>query len=175
MPGIILPKTYVKDLDSPLIFLAGPIRSAPDWQNKAIGIILSNDPDVVIASPRRELKDEFLDQQLKGDDSYFHRQRAWERHYLDIASKTGAILFWLPGEEEHNCRKVYGAMTRFESGLVLGWYKYDKSISFCVGTDGEFSEFDTMLYDFSSDAPNVEIKRTLEETCLEAIRLANKL
>lgn len=172
MSKLIIPKTYVQELEAPLIFLAGPIISAPNWQDEAIDLLFSQEPNLVIASPRRGVRDKIAKYIATGDETYFPRQRAWERHYLEIASKKGAILFWLPDEAEHNCKKVYGATTRFESGLILGWYRHDKSISFCVGTDGKFSEFDIMLYDFQIDAPDKEIKKDLEETCREAVRLA---
>ena len=81
-------------------------------------------------------------------------------------------MFWLPGEREHNCDKVYGAMTRVELGELITDYKYDKSTRFCVGTDGKFPEMHTIEYDLQIYAPNMKIFRTLEETCDEAIRIA---
>jgi hypothetical protein len=171
---LIIPKIYVKDINYPIIFLAGPIRSAPNWQDKAIKYIISKDPNIIIASPRRGIRDNISPYIITGDENYFPRQRAWERHYLDVATSNGAIMFWLPFEEEHNCNKVYGAMTRFELGLVLGWYKYNKEISFCIGTDNDFSEFDIMNYDLKLDAPLKEIQYSLEKTCDKAIELANQ-
>ncbi len=109
---------------------------------------------------------------MVGDDAYFPRQRAWERHYLDLASKQGAILFWLPGEEHHDCNKVYGAITRMELGQWMTSYKHDNSIRLCIGSDSKFPELHTVQYDLSLDAPDKDIKKTLEETCFEAIRLA---
>ncbi|MDP2906568.1 MAG: hypothetical protein Q8O03_01365 [Nanoarchaeota archaeon] len=174
MAGVIIPKTYIKVIEFPLIFLAGPIRGAPNWQDEAIKILLSQSPDLIITSPRRGIRDAISNYILQGDDNYFPRQRAWERHYLDIASKKGTILFWLPGEEQHNCEKVYGAITRLELGQWMTNYKHDKSVRFCVGSDGEFPELDTNKYDLSLDAPDKDIKKTLEETCYEAIKIASQ-
>lgn len=174
MAGVIIPKTYVKVIESPLIFLAGPIRGAPNWQDEAIKILLSQSPDLIITSPRRGIRDAISSYILQGDDNYFPRQRAWERHYLNIASKKGVILFWLPGEEQHNCEKVYGAITRLELGQWMTNYKHDKSVRFCIGSDGEFPELDTNKYDLSLDAPEKDIKKTLEETCYEAIKIAHQ-
>lgn len=44
---------------------------------------------------------------------------------------------------------------------------------FCVGSDGKFSELHTIEYDLKLDAPDKKIFKTLEETCIEALRLAN--
>ena len=171
MSKLIIPKTYIKDLDAPLIFLAGPIRSAPNWQDKAIKILFSQESNLIIASPRRGIRNGISEDIISGNENYFPRQRAWERYYLDLASRTGAILFWLPEEEKHNCNKVYGAMTRIELGQWMTNYRYDNSVHFCVGTDGKFPEMDTIEYDLSLDAPDKKIFNSLEETCAEALRL----
>lgn len=174
MGSIIIPKNYVKEISSPLIFLAGPIRGAPNWQDTAIDIIFSKNMDVTIASPRRGVKASLLLYLLNGDEIHFKRQRAWERHYLALASKTGTIMFWLPGEESHDCSKSYGAMTRLELGQWMIRYSQDKSVSLCIGSDGKFSELDTIKYDLSLDAPDKIIFGSLEETCSEALRLLRK-
>ena len=177
MGNIILPKTYVANLDAPLIFLAGPIRSAPNWQDEAIEIIFAHNPEVVVASPRRGVRENLEKYVLSGDANFFPRQRAWERHYLDVAGKPeseqgGAVLFWLPGEAEHNCQKVYGAMTRLELGQWMANYRHDPEVRFCVGSDGNFPDLHTIAYDLKLDAPDKDIKKTLEETCAEALRIA---
>jgi len=172
MASLIIPKTYVEQINKPVIFLAGPIKGASNWQDKAILYLISKDPDVILVSPRRGIRDEIAPYIIKGNETHFQRQRMWERYYLECASKKGAIMFWFPGEIEHDCNKSYGAMTRFESGMILGWYKYDKSIEFCLGSDGKFSELDTMLVDFKLDAPEKRVFPTLEQTCDEALRIA---
>jgi len=78
----------------------------------------------------------------------------------------------LPGEEEHNCKKVYGAMTRVELGQWMTNYRHNNSVRFCVGGDGKFPELHTVAYDLQVDAPDKIIFRLLEETCSEAVRLA---
>ncbi len=174
MGGVIIPKKYVATIEEPLIFLAGPCVGAPNWQDIAINTILSKNGNVTIASPRWGIRESISRYILPGNDAYFPRSRAWERHYLEMASKTGALLFWLPGETEHACEKVYGAMTRLELGQWMTRYRADNSVRICIGTDGKFSEFDTIKHDLSLDCPEITIKNTLEETCLEALRLASQ-
>ena len=173
MVKLIIPKTYVQEIREPLIFLAGPINGAPNWQDEAVELLFSQNPSLVIASPRREVRNEIEPYIATGDEDYFPRQRAWERHYLDISSKTGAILFWLPGEKKHDCQKVYGAMTRLELGQWMTRYSYDRSVRFCVGSDGYFPELHTIEYDLRLDAPDKEIRKTLAETCVEALQLVH--
>ena len=172
MRKLIIPKTYIRELDAPLIFLAGPIRSAPNWQDEAIEYLFSRKSNLIIVSPRRGVRDEIAEYIVTGNENYFPRQRTWERHYLEFASKKGAILFWLPGEEKHDCQKVYGAMTRIELGQWMTNYRHDNSVKFCVGSDGKFPEMNTIKYDLSLDAPDKKIFSSLEETCVEALKLA---
>ena len=174
MNKVIILKTYVRELTAPLIFLAGPIRCAPNWQDETIEFLFSQEPNLIIASPRRGVRDKIARYIASGDETYFPRQRAWERHYLDIASKTGSILFWLPGEAEHDCNKEYGAMTRVELGQWMTNYRHNKNVRFCIGSDGNFSELHTIEYDLKLDAPDKEISKTLKETCMEALRLARQ-
>src|SRR3989338_1010218 len=154
MGKVIIPKTYIADVRNPLIFLAGPIRGAPNWQDVAIKILFSRNPNLTITSPRRGVRNEIAPYILEGDENHFSRQREWERHYLDAASKKGVILFWLPGEEKHDCEKVHGAMTRLELGQWMTNYKHDNSTQFCIGSDQKFPEINTISYDLKLDAPD---------------------
>ena len=165
MGKVVVPNDYVEGFNETPIFLAGPIKGAPNWHDDAIKYLFSQKDDLIIFSPNTKLNEESSSYLFFGRKSYFPRQRAWERHYLELASKTGSVLFWLPGEEKHDCDQVYGAMTRLELGEFLGWYKFNKKVSFCVGTDGEFPEMKTLLFDLNLDSPNKTIFSTLEEAC----------
>jgi len=173
MGRVILPKSFV-EIEGPLIFLAGPIRGAPNWQDEAIDMLLSRYNSLSIASPRRGIRDEIAPYVVQNAENSFPRQRAWERHYLGYAAREGAILFWLPGEAEHNCKKVYGAMTRLELGQWMTQYRFNQSVRFCIGSDGAFPELKTIRYDLELDAPDKDIRESLEETCDEAVRLARQ-
>ena len=162
---IILPKTYIENINAPLIFLAGPIRDARDWQEQAINYILEKDKQVIIANPRWDTSCNIQYKAIEGRMGYFDRQRSWEKHYLNIASKTGAILFWL--------ENAPGFMTRLELGQAIGDYKHNKSTRFCVGGNENFSDIDTIRYDLQIDTGK-QIYPTLEETCDAAIKLANQ-
>lgn len=175
MGGVIIPKAYVRDINAPLIFLAGPIINAPNWQDKAIITILSQDPELIVVSPRRGVRESIEPYILRGDETFFPRQRAWERHYLKLASRKGTVMFWLPGEEISDSKHPYGATTRVELGQSMTEYRIDRSVSFCIGSDGDFPVLDVIKYDLSLDAPDKKIFESLEETCAEVIRLARRL
>lgn len=168
MGNLILPNIHIEKIELPLIFLAGPIRGAPNWQKSATEILFSRNLNLTIASPRKIEDSHYL---FLTSEKTFERKRAWERHYLDIASKKGSILFWLPGEEFHECEKSYGAMTRLELGEWIAHYTHDHSVRFCVGSDGNFSKLGVIRYELKEDT-NKKIANSLEETCNEAIAIA---
>jgi len=174
MAKVIIPKTYIKNINKPVIFLAGPVRSAPNWQDVAIQYLFSQNPNLIIVSPRRGIRKKIAPYIFKGNNTYFSRQREWERHYLDIASKKGCILFWLPEEQKHDCKKVYGAMTRIEIGQWITNYRYNPSVRFCIGSDNKFPEMHTITYDLTIDAPDKKIFPFLKKTCLEALKIASQ-
>lgn len=165
MAKLISPNESPMVIVPPLIFLAGPIRSAPKWHKEAIEYLVSKEENFTIASPHRPGGKIFPSKK-------FPRQREWERHYLKIAKKDGCVMFWLPGEEEHDCNKVYGAMSRFELGQMFTYFELDNSTNFCIGSDGKFPEIHTIEYDLTLNAPNKKIFSTLEKTCDEALRIA---
>ena len=172
MGQIITAKTYVENLEDPLIFLAGPIGSAPPWHEQAIDYLFYKEPNLNIASPKSSLANWHEYDHAVGIEEYFHRQRAWEWRYMEIASKEGAILFWLPKEERHRCHKVYGATTRVELGQWMTRYSMDNDIRLCIGGENWFPEFSTIRYDIELHAPDMTVHKTIKETCDEALRLA---
>jgi hypothetical protein len=42
-------------VDGPLVYLAGPIEGAPDWQSEALERLLALDKSLNVANPRRAL------------------------------------------------------------------------------------------------------------------------
>jgi hypothetical protein len=84
MQGIvILPPDY-QDFSGKLIFLAGPIQGAPDWQSEAIRIIQNLAPEVNIASPRKV----YLDKTFE-----YAKQVDWETFHLRKAAETAQLCF----------------------------------------------------------------------------------
>ncbi len=169
---LILPKTYVRDIDNALIFLAGPIACAPLWQDKAIEIIHSKNPDIYIASPSKKLRMEYLDKAMPGDKTKFPKQLDWERYYLELASKKGVILFWLPKEKQHSCEKTYTRDTTGELGEWRGRLIYDKNIKLVIGGEVGFDGLDIIKRNYLAVKPDMKFHSGLEETCEEAVSLA---
>ncbi|MBI5153108.1 MAG: hypothetical protein HZA36_01475 [Parcubacteria group bacterium] len=163
MAEILLPPNY-KDIKGPLIFLAGPIQDAPDWQHQAIQIIQEREVHH-IASPRHPMV-------MKGDfpENLYNSQVEWEHHHLNYAGKYGVILFWLAKPISHTPGRAYAQTTRFE----LGWSvarSYLEGIKVVVGIEDGFSNARYIKKTISTIAPSIPICSNLEETCIKALQL----
>jgi len=166
MSKLILPPNYLKKIDGPLIFLAGPIQGSYRWQDKAIEIIQDLAPELYIACPRRDIH-------LKGDftPDMYNEQVDWETYHLRKAGKNGTILFWLAKEAKHNCTRAYAQTSRFELGEWKVRHERDGS-NLVVGIEEGFTNSRYIRRRLSQDCPKVPICSTLEETCKKAIELA---
>jgi hypothetical protein len=157
---LILPPEYA-EVDGPVIFLAGPIQGAKDWQGDAIQIIHGLNPQVVIASPRREhLDGEFV----------YEKQVDWETTYLRRAADTGAILFWLAKEFEHNPKRAYAQTSRFE---IAEWkVRHERDgVKLVIGIEDGFSGARYIKRRFAQDCPDVPILDTLEGACKAVLEM----
>jgi len=177
---IILPNTKISNLKAPLIFLAGPIKGAGNWQNRAIEILQSLNPTTYIASPNMQVQSNHLENQARSNELNFQYQLDWERYYLKKASETGAIMFWLPTQIEampiskkSGFPTVYARDTRPETS-GWGWKLLETNSNARVIIRGEegFDGYDVIKRNFLAIKPNTTFHSTLEQTCQEAIKLA---
>lgn len=157
---LILPPEY-PDIMGPLVFLAGPILGAEDWQSKAIKILKAIRPDLRIASPRKKYVHTEFDHK---------RQVDWETHHLWRASINGAIMFWLAKEFEHNCQRAYAQTSRFELGEWKAEHKRC-GVLLAVGIEEGFPGGRYIRHRLSQDCPNVPICSSLEITCKALVNL----
>lgn len=97
----------------PLVFLAGPIQGAPDWQSRIIqGLSHLHQDDITVANPRRNVLPENFD---------YDEQVFWERAHLRRAIKHGAAVFWLAKQDPslpYKDGRPYAQTTRFEAGMA---------------------------------------------------------
>ena len=155
---VIYPPKY-EEIKGPVIFLAGPIQGAPDWQKEVIKIIHSLRPDVYIASPRRDYLDE---------EFVYEKQVDWETEYLNRAANNGAIIFWLAKEFKHDCKRAYAQTSRFE---IAEWKaRYEKSkFNLIIGIEDGFTGGRYIKHRVSQDCPDIKILDSLEEVCRNAL------
>lgn len=148
----------------PVIFLAGPIQNAPEWHQEAIAMFPTT---TLIACPKREGHRKPL------EVSDYAAQVDWETTYLNRASESGIILFWLPVAVSHNCDRPYAQTTRFELGEW--WTKasnYDNNIKLLVGIEKGFPNERYLKHRLSK---NMEIYTNLQDICSKARALYKEL
>jgi len=157
--NLYIPPEYVEG-EKLVIFLAGPIQGAPDWQSKAQEIIQEIDPNVVVASPRRSFNKELE----------YNEQVDWETYHLRKAGENGVIIFWLAKEETHVCERAYAQTTRAE---LFEWkVRHERDgVKIVIGIEEGFSGTKYIKRRFYQDCPDIKILNTLEDTCRAALHL----
>ena len=156
---IYVPKRIVPlkpTIESPLLFLAGPIRGGGDWQSDMAEQILKQEPSANIACPSRwggthRLVRHFHQPFSQADN----RQLVWERHYLKQAgieqSVPGCIIFWLGREstaKPHPGPEPYAMDTRREIGKFTAFAEM-MNVRMVVGGDRSFHGLDVILFELS--------------------------
>ncbi len=150
-----VPPDHPERLEGPLVFLAGPIQGALDWQKEASSII---SPHFHVASPRTSAWETGL--------ITYEQQVDWETRYLMLASKRGGILFWLAKEAVHDCNRAYAQTTRFELGEWIAKYALgDRKIILSVGIEEGFTGAKYIRRRLSQDCPQLTIHSDLKSTC----------
>lgn len=149
-----------------IIFLAGPIQGAENWQDKAIDILRNEITDCVIANPRREYID---------DEFEYNKQVEWETEYLNKAAKNGVIMFWLAKEMTHFCNRAYAQTTRFELAEWKTKYHYNKKINLVIGIEDGFTNERYIRKRMKEDCPDIHIEASLKDTCRQVIKIVKEL
>jgi hypothetical protein len=101
---------------TPLVFLAGPIQGARDWQAEATTQLLAANGTLEVASPRRVSLDSTF---------VYDEQVAWEKAHLARSAQLGAIIFWFAAQDysqNYEPGRPYAKTTKIEFGRAFGWY-----------------------------------------------------
>ena len=181
MTGMVLrpPERHTRPLrQEPLIFLAGPIQGAPDWQATAIGWLQKHHPLLHIASPRSLMWETSLFPEER--ERLFDIQQEWEHDYIDYALDRGVVLFWLAKEAVHHCDRAYAQTSRFELGFALGnalvrqraGFKRLAPVRVAVGADKDFSNRNYLTKTMSKRF-GLPMHATLEDTLEAAVDIVD--
>ncbi len=160
---VVSPPDY-PDLDGPLVFLAGPIQGAPEWQVEALGLLGGFAPSLHVANPRRNY--------LPGSFDY-GTQVDWETHHLRRAGAAGCVLFWLAREARAIPGRCYAQTSRFELAEWKTRHERDGA-KLVVGIEPGFSGERYIRHRFLLDCPGVPLCDSLEETCRRAAALVEE-
>ncbi len=156
--GKIIISPNEDDVQENLIYLAGPIFGAPDWQSDAVGLLGIND-SVNVISPR-QARD--LSIPLSGKDE--HAQICWEQKYLHRVMREGLVLFWFPKPQVGFLGEHYGRQSFFELGEVVSASLLNKA-SLVVGFEDGFSHKSYIHETLMAKMPDLLIATSLPELC----------
>jgi hypothetical protein len=157
--GLVLVPPAIVAVEGPLIFLAGPIQGAPDWQADALRWFADHAPEATIASPRREYAPSEFDYAAQVD---------WETHHLRRAAQQGVILFWLAREAAPVPGRCYAQTSRFELAEWKVRHERD-GVRLVVGVEEGFSGARYIRHRLRQDCPAVPLVDSLEQACRIAL------
>ena len=157
---VISPPDYPA-IGGPLVFLAGPIQSAPDWQAEAARLLGELAPTLHVANPRRQYPPGTFEYAAQVD---------WETHHLRRAAERGVILFWLAREVEPMPGRCHAQTSRFELAEWKVRHERD-GVKLVVGIEDGFSGARYVRHRFGQDCPVVPSCESLEETCRRAVEV----
>lgn len=161
---LLLQPPEIVQVDRPLIFLAGPIQGAPDWQSEAANRIHDLDAAIAVASPRRNYPEGTF---------VYERQVDWETHFLRLAGKIGVIGFWLAAQIKETPGRAYAQTTRFELAEWKMRHEYEGA-KITIGIEEGFGNARYIRRRFSQDCSDIKIVDSLEEMCQNAVDLVHQ-
>ena len=150
------------------IFLAGPIQGATEWHDEVINKIIielknfRTNKNIIICSPKR----------TKIDNNFnYDEQVDWESYYLEKASKSGIIVFWLAKEKEKIEGRSYSQTSRFEIGEWFAKGQYIKDFKIIVGADKDFEGLKYINKKFTDVYPKFSLSPNIEDVVNEILLL----
>lgn len=204
---LVLPKTLIdlNEVADIVFFLAGPIKGAGDWQKEVIKVLQKHVDRLdcrgsvyVICPSEYQSTHELYPLRVTGipDGSYTEEQKMitrsrtdWERHYLEVASRLGCIVFWLGQEDKNNPRKkedgpyardTYGELGEWRARIFYEREHNNTQINLVLGAHPDFPGLTQIERNFKrmvdedfqiSSSIDGTIKRALEkEGVLRACR-----
>ena len=157
---IVYPPEIV-ETEGGLIFIAGPIQGAPDWQAKAAETIHGVDSKIVVASPRKEYEPGTFEHE---------RQMDWETAFLRKAGNKGVVSFWLAKQTIPTPDRDYAQTSRFELAEWMMRHVYEGA-KLTIGIEEGFGNERYIRRRFGQEVPDVKIAKSLFETCINAVEL----
>lgn len=174
--ALILPTNFIDVQSARVFFLAGPVLGGGDWQHEAIKSLWKSEMGAYIVCPVRYPETHELYKYGLSGSNPFTRQAEWERYYLELASKQGCILFWLPEESKLDPRPAgngpYARDTYQELGEWRMRMKFEKA-RVVIGMERGFPGASVTSFNFRAVLGDTfDFENSLEDTVQAAIKMA---
>lgn len=157
----LLTPPEIVEIDGPVIFIAGPVQGAPNWQIQAASIIHDINPSIPVASPRK----------FYPEGTFVHEKQVdWETYFLRKAGKTGVVAFWLAAQVEETPGRTYAQTSRFELAEWKMRHEYEGA-KLTIGIEDGFEDPRYIRRRFAQDCPEVLITDSLDAMCRNAVEL----
>ncbi len=134
MSEFIFPPNNINNPNNPVVFLAGPVQGAEDWQKAAADMLLAQGAEASIISPRGA--PELYQKPSAWLDN--NKQNPWERHYLRLAREKGVLAMWMAEQTFETPGRAYAQTSRIEFGFIAGWKDYNPDLDFVFGVSDTY-------------------------------------
>lgn len=163
------PRYAIIGEDEPLIFEAGPIQGAPQWQDEAFDLFKGFDSeytgDLHIASPRRPGVRKKVN---------YNEQVDWEEFHILRAVEFGGILCWFAAqdpEEPYEEGRAYAQTTRIEIGELFGMIRQEVDMNLVIGFDPDYAGGSEPYIRKRADNFEVPVFNRLDQACEKLFEL----
>ncbi len=142
-----------------ILFLAGPIKGAQDWQRDSVSYftqLYSGNTPLHIANPRRD---------TIGDKFNYRQQTRWEKDHLFDAAKFGAIMFWFANQDlslPYQGGRAYAQTTRIEFGIIYCLLRIGEQPNVVMGMEPGYKGSEKYYLD-TADELGLPVYSTLED------------
>ena len=117
-----------------MLFIAGPIQGAPDYQTPLAERVIQKTDKVLVASPRRTVLPEHFD---------YDEQVDWEQVHLGRAATNGVCLFWLEARDfslPYEKGRPFAKTTFGEFNYALGRKRENPAVNITMGIHPDYSK-----------------------------------
>ena len=124
---------------TPLVFLAGPVQGAPDWQTPLGERLLDARPHIAVASPRRTPENQA---RLVADKVDKDGQVRWETEFRWRAQMFGVTVVYFAAQDhslEYPAGRPYAQTSRIEAGEDLMLKRLRPEHRLVFGFDPEYA------------------------------------
>ncbi len=167
MSEFIIPPHQIKQPDNPVVFLAGPVQGAHDWQRAAANHLIDAGAEASIISPRG------LPELYKEPSPWLNNelQTPWEKHHLRLARDKGVLAMWMAEQVYETPGRAYAQTSRIELGRIAGWLDYNSpNIKLVFGISPEYIGGNQTYMEQVCNEFNIPVQRRLDEWCAEILR-----
>ena len=140
-----------------VVYLAGPLKSAPNWQKEACDYFERSASGLHIINPRWES----LPLDFDAEDQF-----QWEYFHQCLALERGCVMFWFPANMKNRRPFAYGGKALIDLGEIVAQTRLNKGRIY-IGMEPGWR---SLAADYIKCVMGEHIYESLEELCRQVVK-----